>query len=83
MIDGECWMVDSFRIQNCSFKISQPVRSVRFQEIMGCFNFGFWVMDWGEEKPNGEFWMLNGGLKTMLDFGCWILDGIQHSAFKI
>jgi len=36
-------MVDSFRIQNCSFKISQPVRSVRFQEIMGCFNFGFWV----------------------------------------
>jgi hypothetical protein len=37
---------------------------VRFQEIMGCFilEFGFWMMDWGEEKPNGEFWMLNGGL---------------------
>jgi hypothetical protein len=29
------------------FKISQPVRSVRFQEIMGCFNFGFWMMDFG------------------------------------
>jgi hypothetical protein len=29
------------------------------------------MMDWGEEKPNGEFWMLNDGLKTMLDFGCW------------
>jgi hypothetical protein len=93
MIDVGWWMVDSFRIQNCSFKISQPVRSVRFQEIMGCFNFGFWMMDWGEEKPNGEFWMLNGGLKTMvnfglgscsmLDVGCWMLDGIQHSAFKI
>ncbi len=61
------------------FKISQPVRSVRFQEIMGCFNFGFWILGWGEEKPNGEFWMLNGGLKTMMDFGCWMLDGIQHS----
>jgi hypothetical protein len=69
MIDVKCWMVDSFRIQNCSFKISQPVRSVRFKEIMGCFNFGFL--------------MLNDGLKTMLDFGCWIFDGIQHSAFKI
>ena len=34
MMDVECWMVDSF-------KISQPVRSVRFQEIMGCFSFGF------------------------------------------
>ena len=47
MMDVECWMVDSFRIQNCSFKISQPVRRVRFQEIMGCFNFGFWMMDFG------------------------------------
>jgi hypothetical protein len=35
-------------------------------------DFGFWML--GEEKPNGEFWILNGGLKTMLDFGCWILD---------
>ena len=34
MMDVECWMVDSFRIQNCSFKISQPVRSLRFQEII-------------------------------------------------
>ena len=34
MMDVECWMVDSFRIQNCSFKISQPVRRVRFQEII-------------------------------------------------
>ncbi len=82
MMDVECWMVDSFRIQNCSFKISQPVRSVRFQEIMGCFNFGFWVMDWGEEKPNGEFWMLNGGLVKFerrngkLAFGrCWNEEG--------
>jgi hypothetical protein len=33
-MDVECWMVDSFRIQNCSFKISQPVRSVRFQVII-------------------------------------------------
>jgi hypothetical protein len=32
-------------------------------------NFGFWIVGWGEEKPNGEFWMLNGGLKTMLNFG--------------
>ncbi|MEI8294443.1 MAG: hypothetical protein WCG66_10755, partial [bacterium] len=49
-------------------------------------DFGFWILDfgfWVGEKPNGEFWMLNGGLKTMLDFGCWILDGIQHSAFSI
>ena len=41
MMDGECWMVDSFRIQNCSFKISQPVRSVRFQE---------WFMVWVNSK---------------------------------
>ena len=54
MIDVECWMVDSFRIQNCSFKISHPVRSVRFQEIMGFFNFGFWVMDFGFIQ-NSEF----------------------------
>jgi hypothetical protein len=33
------------------------------------------MMDWGEEKPNGECWIL--------DFGFWIFDGIQHSAFKI
>jgi hypothetical protein len=46
-------------------------------------NVGFWMVDWGEEKPNGEFWMLNGGLKTILNFGFWIFDGIQHSAFKI
>jgi hypothetical protein len=43
MMDVECWILDSFRIKNRSFKISQPVRSVRFQEIMGCFNFGFWM----------------------------------------
>jgi hypothetical protein len=36
-----------------SFKISQPVRSVRFQEIMGCFNFGFWVMDFGFIQNSG------------------------------
>ena len=54
MMDVECWMVDSFRIQNCSFKISQPVRSVRFQEIMGCFNFGFWMMDWGGAAVAGN-----------------------------
>jgi len=74
-MDLECWMVDSFRIQNCSFKISQPVRRVRFQEIMGCFNFGFWMMDWGEEKPNGEFWIL--------DFGWNSAFSIQHLKFKI
>jgi hypothetical protein len=34
MMDVECWMVDSFRIQNSAFKISQLVRSVRFQEII-------------------------------------------------
>ena len=76
MMDVECWMVDSFRIQDCSFKISQPVRSLRFQEIMGCFNFGFWILDWGE-KPNGECWML--------DWGWWVLGSfkIQHLKFKI
>jgi hypothetical protein len=68
MMDVEWWMMDSFRIQNCSFKISQPVRSVRFQEIMGCFNFGFW--------------MLNDGLKTMLDFGFWMEFSIQHLDLK-
>jgi hypothetical protein len=37
------------------------------------------------EGPSADvgFWMLNDGLKTMLDFGFWIFDGIQHSAFKI
>jgi hypothetical protein len=58
-------------------------------------DFGFWIMDWGEEKPNGEFWMLNDGLKTMVNFGlgscsmvnfgCWILNGgfsIGYSKFR-
>ena len=27
--------------------------------------------------------MLDGGLKTMLDFECWILDLIQNLEFKI
>ena len=26
-------------------------------------DFGWWIVDWDEEKPNGEFWMLNGGLR--------------------
>jgi hypothetical protein len=30
-----------------------------------------------------EFWILDGGLKTMLNVGFWILDGIQHSEFRI
>jgi len=55
MVDAGWWMLNSFGIQNCSFKISQPVRSVRFQEIVGCFNFVFLILD--------------DGLKTMLDFG--------------
>lgn len=41
MIDVECWMVDSFRIQNCSFKISQLVRSVRFQRSIEVFRVQF------------------------------------------
>jgi hypothetical protein len=47
-------------------------------------DFEFWIGDEGEEKPNGEFWILdfewwieddvecwilNGGLKTMVNFG--------------
>jgi len=68
MMDVECWMVDSFKIQNCSFKISQPVRSVRFQEIMGCFNFGFWILGW--------WWVED-------DVGFWILDFGWNSAFSI
>jgi hypothetical protein len=49
-------------------KIRGP-RRVCFQEIMGCFNFGFWMMDCG--------------LKTILNFGFWIFDGIQNLEFKI
>jgi hypothetical protein len=22
-------------------------------------NVEFWMVDWGEEKPNGEFWMMD------------------------
>jgi hypothetical protein len=65
-------MVDDGFIQNSKLLIQNfavCVRSVRFQEIMGCFNFGFWMMDFG--------------LKTMLDFECWILDLIQNLEFKI
>jgi hypothetical protein len=29
------------------------------------------------------FWMVDCGLKTILNVGFWIFDGIQHSAFKI
>jgi hypothetical protein len=66
-------MLDGGFIQNsnCSFKISQPVRSVRFQQIMGCFNFGFWILGWGVAR----FWMM--------DFGFWMLDVGWNSAFKI
>ena len=49
---------------------------------------GFWMLDWGEEKPNGEFWILNfgwwiGGPPTRFaatagqgkaNFGFWIVD---------
>jgi hypothetical protein len=28
------------------------------------------VMDWA----NGEFWILGGGLKTMVNVGFWIFD---------
>jgi hypothetical protein len=34
ILDFGFWMVDSFRIQNSAFKISQLVRSVRFQVII-------------------------------------------------
>ena len=60
MMDIECWMVDSFRI-------SQPVRSVRFQEIMGCLNFGFWMLNvewWVGEIRKAE-WEI--GLRPMLE----------------
>jgi hypothetical protein len=33
------------------------------------------MVGWGEEKPNGEFWML--------DFGFFIEFSIQHLKFKI
>ena len=69
MIDGECWMLDSFRIQNSSFKISQAVRSVRFQEIMGCFNFGFWIFNFGF---NSEFRIQNCSFSSAVrDFRRW------------
>jgi hypothetical protein len=66
-------MLDGGFIQNsnCSFKISQPVRSVRFQEIKGCFNFGFWILGFG-------FWV-----GELLDVGCWMEFSIQHLKFKI
>ena len=60
MMDVEWWMVDSFRIQNCSFKISQPVRSVRFQEII--FLTGFTELT-GRGRMDYELWILNGGLR--------------------
>jgi hypothetical protein len=34
-------------------KIRGP-RRVCFQEIMGCFNFGFWMMDWGGAAVAGN-----------------------------
>jgi hypothetical protein len=44
----------------------------------------------GEEKPNGEFWILNFEWWIEDDVGFWMLDvgflmefSIQHSAFKI
>jgi hypothetical protein len=43
-------------------------------------------LDWGEEKPNGEFrvnFRQEDRMNGILDFGWWIFDGIQHSAFKI
>ena len=53
----------------------------------------FWMVDWDEEKPNGEFWMLNGGLRrrrcgelpvTSGAEGKKILDGgfCVHSNFR-
>ena len=45
-------------------------------------DFELWILGWGEEKPNGEFWMLNGGLVKFerrngkLAFGrCWNEEG--------
>ena len=71
MLDGGFIQHSKLPIQNFA-----ACAECAFPRDHGVFNFGFWMMDWGEEKPNGEFWMLNGGLKTMLDFG-W------NSAFSI
>jgi len=45
--DVEWWMMDGV------LKIRGP-RRVCFQEIMGCFNFGFWMMDWGGAAVAGN-----------------------------
>ena len=46
------------------------------------------MVDWGEEKPNGEFWMVNGGLRRSRCGGWgkfWMLDVgfIQNSKLLI
>jgi hypothetical protein len=37
-------------------------------------DFEFWIGDLGEEKPNGEFWILNFEWWIEDDVECWILD---------
>ena len=43
--DGDIGVPELDGIQKSALiiQISQPMRSVRFQEIMGCFNFGCWI----------------------------------------
>jgi hypothetical protein len=28
-------------------------------------DFGCWMLDWGEEKTNGEFWIVDCGLRVV------------------
>jgi hypothetical protein len=37
-------------------------------------DFGCWIL--GEEKPNGEFWILNFEWWIEDDVECWVLDSI-------
>jgi hypothetical protein len=69
-LDFGWWMVDSFRIQNCSFKI----RVSGADEDVG-------VPKWDGGLVAEPLWRVG----QILDVGCWMLDSfrIQNCSFKI
>ena len=81
MLNVGWWIHSEFKIAHSKFRSMCGVCVSNRSWGVLILDFGF-LMDWGEEKPNGEFWMLNGGLVKFerrngkLAFGrCWNEEG--------
>jgi hypothetical protein len=88
MLNVGWWIHSEFKIAHSKFRSPCGVCVSKRSWGVLILDFGFWML--GEEKPNGEFWILNFEWWIEDDVGFWMLDfgflmefSIQHSAFKI